>query len=129
MHTATEFRLSVDVVIPTVRAHAEGLRRAVALPVPRAFAGLRFLVVVDGPQPEEAWRGLRTLATQEQECAVVLLSTRPGHHGWPAGASAARNVGLAHSQAEWALFLDDDTTPEADLLLRYANGGGLAIVV
>ena len=113
----TPFHLSVDVVIPTVRANAASLRRAVALSVPDAFAGLRFLIVVDGPQPEQAWKELAQLEAAD----VVLLSTQPGHHGWPAGASAARNVGVDRSDADWVLFLDDDTTPQPDLLHRYAE--------
>ena len=39
----------------------------------------------------------------------------------PAGASAARNVGVAASDADWVLFLDDDTTPSPDLLHQYAE--------
>ena len=114
------FRLSLDIVVPTVRANASGLQRVAELDVPAAFAGLRVLVVVDGPQPEEAWRSLHSLAALHPG-RVELLSTRPNHHGWPAGASAARNVGIEHSEADWILFLDDDTTPQADLLHCYAE--------
>lgn len=117
LKNAPHFQLSVDVVIPTVRANAAGLRHAVGLSVPDAFAGLRFLIVVDGPQPEEAWSELAQLEAPH----VVLLSTQPGHHGWPAGASAARNVGIDRSDADWVLFLDDDTMPQPDLLHRYAE--------
>ena len=101
-----------------MRANASGLARAVALDVPPALAGLRFIIVVDGPQPESAWIELRALARQRH---LELIATKPGRHGWPAGAGAARNTGIAHSRADWILFLDDDTTPNADLLHRYAE--------
>ena len=113
------FRMSLDIVVPAVRANASSLRRVAELSVPRAFAGLRILIVVDGPQSEEAWLDLRQL--EAQHASVELLSTRPGPHGWPAGASAARNVGIEASAAGWVLFLDDDTTPQPDLLHRYAE--------
>ena len=104
-------------VLPTVRADVSTLRRAIELPVPPAFIGLRFLIVVDGPQTEAAWEDLRSLAASNS--SVSLLSTKPNHHGWPAGASAARNTGIDNSVADWVLFLDDDTQPEADLLFEY----------
>ena len=108
--------ISVDVVLPTVRANVSTLRRVVEeLPIPPAFTGLKFIIVVDGPQPEAVWESLRLLVAPN----VVLLSTRPNHHGWPAGASAARNTGIDHSLADWVLFLDDDTMPEPDLLFEY----------
>ena len=109
-------RFSVDVVIPTVRANMRSLRRAVELAVPPAFDGLKFIIVVDGPQPVDAWREMESLAA-EHGSAVSLHSTRPNHHGWPAGASAARNAGIEHSHADWVLFLDDDTMPEPNLSL------------
>ena len=111
--------MSLDIVVPTVRANASSLRRVAELSVPPAFASLRILIVVDGPQSEAAWLDLRRL--EAQHASVKLLSTRPGPHGWPAGASAARNVGIEASAADWILFLDDDTTPQHDLLHRYAE--------
>ena len=39
----------------------------------------------------------------------------------PAGASTARNTGLAASRAEWVLLLDDDVVPQPDLLFCYAQ--------
>lgn len=122
--------MSLDIVVPTVRANASSVRRVAELSVPPAFASLRILVVVDGPQSEEAWLDLRRL--EAQHASIELLSTRPGPHGWPAGASAARNVGIEASAADWILFLDDDTAPQPDLLHRYAEaaeaslGGALA---
>jgi hypothetical protein len=124
------FRMSLDIVVPTVRANASSLRRVAELSVPPAFASLRILIVVDGPQSEVAWLDLRRL--KAQHASIELLSTRPGPHGWPAGASAARNVGIEASAADWILFLDDDTTPSKGLLHRYAEaaeaslGGALA---
>ena len=116
---------SVDVVIPTVRANASGIVSAINLPIPPALAGLRFLIVVDGPQRDAARRDLQAL---EDSCAsrthgrVTLLATEPTKEGkWPAGASAARNVGISHSLADWVLFLDDDTTPDDALLYEYAD--------
>ena len=55
------------------------------------------------------------------EGGVHLFSTRPSQHGWPAGAGAARNAGIRESDADWVLFLDDDTAPQPDLLFRYAE--------
>ena len=89
--------MSLDIVVPTVRANASSVRRVAELSVPPAFASLRILIVVDGPQSEEAWLDLRRL--EAQHASIKLLSTRPGPHGWPAGASAARNVGIEHSHS------------------------------
>ena len=116
-----DFRLSVDIVVPTVRANASGLRRVVELTVPPTFANLKIIIVVDGPQTADAWNALRSLAAEQPSGRVVLLSTRPNHHGWPAGAGAARNTGIEHSSADFILFFDDDTTPEPDVLFRYAE--------
>ena len=55
------FRMSLDIVVPTVRANASSVRRVAELSVPPAFASLRILIVVDGPQSEEAmvWLDMR----------------------------------------------------------------------
>ena len=95
-----DFRLSVDIVVPTVRANASGLRRVVELTVPPAFANLKIIIVVDGPQTADAWNALRSLAAERP--LIQLLSTRPNHHGWPAGAGAARNTGIEHSSADFS---------------------------
>ena len=112
------FRMRVDVVVPTVRARADGIAQVVALDVPAAFSGLRFLIVVDGAHSDAALAPLRELLATRPGCE--LLSTQPSRRV-PAGASAARNVGFAASDADWVLFLDDDTTPSPDLLHQYAE--------
>ena len=48
------WRLRVDVVIPTLRADVDKLARTTAVDVPAAFAGLRFIVVVDGGEDAAA---------------------------------------------------------------------------
>ena len=60
-----DFRLSVDIVVPTVRANASGLRRVVELTVPPAFTNLKIIIVVDGPQTADAWNALRSLAAEQ----------------------------------------------------------------
>ena len=46
---------------------------------------------------------------------------RKKRHLLPSGASAARNDGAQDSSADWILFLDDDVTPEDDILEVYAD--------
>ena len=116
------FQLKLDVVVPTVRGDPLRLHRVAALPIPAAFHGLSFIFVVDGPQPAETWAQMRRLVAQPPgEGTVRLVSTLPNHHGWPAGAGAARNAGIRASEADWILFLDDDTSPQPDLLVAYAE--------
>ena len=119
------FRLRVDVVIPTLRANKQKLARMVAIDVPAAFSGLRFIIVVDGT--EETTSDVRDALVADDEHSVddadaallrarrrqrVRVMSSASHYQdgrpLPVGASAARNVGIAVSDADWVIFLDDD---------------------
>lgn len=103
----------VDVVVPTLRADVNKLQRVVTLPVPPSLHSLHFYLVVDGTHTDQL--------LQLRSDRVSVLSTAQGDRDLPAGASAARNTGLAASDAEWVLLLDDDIIPQQDLLYRYAE--------
>jgi len=104
----------VDVVVPTLRANVETLRRIVSLPVPPSFESLRYYLVVDGSHSAN-------IVSLSDNQRVTVLSTDNGQRSLPAGASCARNTGIAASSAEWVVLLDDDVYPHPDLLYQYAQ--------
>lgn len=88
---------NVAVVIPTLR-RPKLVRRALASVLAQTHRTLDVIVVVDGPDEET----MAALAAVADPRLRVIVNERS------LGAAAARNLGVAHTDAEWIAFLDDD---------------------
>lgn len=105
-------RLVIDVVTPSYRVDLSFLRGIVEQSVPRNCSTM-FIIAVDDPSAD--------LTQLRQLEASVPGRMRVRQHARNGGASAARNTGLAESDADWVIFLDDDVIPEQGLIAAYAD--------
>jgi glycosyltransferase involved in cell wall biosynthesis len=87
----------VSVVIPT-RLRPALVLRAVRTALGQTLPDIEVIVVLDGPDP--ATRAALT-GVDDDRLRVVGSPV-------PAGAPAARNLGVQHARAEWTALLDDD---------------------
>jgi glycosyltransferase involved in cell wall biosynthesis len=124
-------KILLDVVIPTYRLELKYLRRICELEVPKALR-TTFIVIVDNPDwlIQMAITDLEAPDNETGDQAASRLQTFLTTHS-PAnnirvrcnatnlGASASRNRGMEESAADYILFLDDDVSPNADLLDAY----------
>ncbi|KAG0706873.1 glycosyltransferase family 2 protein [Suillus ampliporus] len=102
-------KMTLDIIIPSYRVQLPFLDPILALkPSPNCEA--MFIIIIDNP---------RTQNIAELE---VKYAHRPDVrirvNGRNLGASASRNRGMKESAADWILFLDDDITPRADILIE-----------
>ena len=96
----------VSIVVPT-RGRPRYLATTLASVVPQAASeNAEVLVVCDGPQPESR-------AVAQRAGARVLELERPS------GANAARNAGVAATEAPLVVLIDDDVTPTPSWLGAY----------
>jgi len=111
-------RLFLDVVIPCYRCDLETLHSIIRLRTTWP-AQVSFWIVLDNPSHPnaEAVLNLQTVAHNFQVNVLQQLDTNGNAKNY--GASAARNYGLAHSKADYAVMIDDDVTPESHLLDAY----------
>lgn len=104
-----ERKLTLDVVIPCYRVNMVYLDRLLALqPSPACMT--MFIVIVDDPHSPRIGELLLTYGHRPD--IRIRVNTQN------LGASASRNRGLQESAAEWVHFLDDDVTPDEDLLIE-----------
>ena len=108
--TGHPVRISIDIVIPSIRHDVEGLLSAMWVPVPPGV-DLRWYIASDNPAVEPGRLG--------RDGIPVRVITCGG-----AGAPAARNAGIDAGCGDYILFLDDDVAPAPDLLYRYAEAVG-----
>lgn len=104
-----ERKLTIDVVIPCYRVDLSYMDRFLALR-PSQTCTVMFIVIIDDPCSPN----IATLMGKYGHRADVRLRVNKQN----LGASASRNRGLQESSAEWVLFLDDDVTPEEDILVQ-----------
>ncbi|KAI0676709.1 NAD-dependent epimerase/dehydratase [Trametes maxima] len=102
-------KLTLDVIVPCYRVDMRYLDAFLALPS-SGTCTIMFIIIVDNPLSPQ----IRELTQKYGERPDVRI--RVNDHNM--GASASRNRGLQESAAEWVIFLDDDVTPEKDLLLE-----------
>ncbi|GJE84814.1 NAD-dependent epimerase/dehydratase [Phanerochaete sordida] len=100
-------KLTVDVIIPCYRVMLNYLDTFLALQASPSCS-VMFIIVVDNPGSPH----IDELKDRYEERLDVRIRVNKKN----LGASASRNRGLFESAAEWVLFLDDDVTPQPDIL-------------
>lgn len=103
--------VTLDVIVPSFRAPLDILGRIVALEVPPRCS-TQVIIIIDDPRH----RAVRHLLEEEFGERVRVRVNESNR-----GASFSRSRGLDESCADWVLFIDDDVTPNADILSAYAE--------
>ena len=103
--------ISIDVVIPSIRADQDLLSGIVGMPVPQGVE-VRYYIVVDKPSNAE---DDPPLELPHNTNATILQN-----HG-TLGAHASRNRGFETGNGAYVLFLDDDVRPSSGLLESYTR--------
>jgi glycosyltransferase involved in cell wall biosynthesis len=121
----------LDIIVPSYRVHLDYLESITSLQVPKGVHA-HFIVIVDNPalliaRAIEIQACKDDLTMEKAERILEAKLTKKGNtvrvrsNHVNVGASASRNRGLDESAAEWVLHLDDDLTPNEDLLEQYCR--------
>lgn len=105
--------ICLDVVVPTYRCDLDGLRRITQGLRTSWDAAVSFWIILDHPEHPRA-QEVRAMQSIAQNYQVNVRALDKNY-----GASAARNYGIGHSKADWIVLIDDDVSPEANLLDAY----------
>lgn len=108
----------IDVIVPTYRVNFPELKCILSLRLSTTLpCRVQFWIVVDNPSHPNVPELITTydkryLLNKNYYCRIII-------HPHNLGASMARNTGLMKSNADFAILLDDDVTPEKDVLDAY----------
>ncbi|RIB29881.1 Glycosyltransferase Family 2 protein [Gigaspora rosea] len=100
--------LTLDVVVPTYRVQMQYLEPIIRLKRSNT-ASTSIIFIVDNPNSPH----IKDLKKFEHDAFIRIRV-----QGKNLGASEARNRGLAESNADYVLFLDDDVIPQPDILIE-----------
>ncbi|RUS14295.1 nucleotide-diphospho-sugar transferase, partial [Endogone sp. FLAS-F59071] len=107
--TAPPRLLTLDVIIPSYRVQMKYLEPIIRLNR-SPTASTMIIIIVDNPESPN----INVLKDCYEQDPFVRIRV----HNSNMGASQARNRGLGESAADYILFLDDDVTPDPDILLE-----------
>ncbi|KAI9574043.1 glycosyltransferase family 2 protein [Boletus coccyginus] len=102
-------KLTLDVVIPSFRVQRQFLEPMLNLK-PSPTCTTMFIIIIDDPHSPARIE----LETKFASRPDVRIRTNDRNLGAP----ATRNRGMKESAAEWIIFVDDDVTPQPDLLVE-----------
>jgi glycosyltransferase involved in cell wall biosynthesis len=102
-------KLTLDVVIPCYRVQMSFLEPIMQLQ-PSSSCTVMFIIIIDDPQSPHIAELLQKYAHRPD----IRIRINPQN----LGASASRNRGMQESAAEWVHFLDDDISPQSDILVE-----------
>ena len=103
---------SIDVVIPSFRLDEKYLIPIITLTKPAGF-NVTFYIVSDNPFIEIP-PNLNNANVMLDDLHIIINAKNLGF-------SATRNIGIDAAKGDWILFLDDDITPDDNLLHAYAD--------
>ena len=109
---SVEKLLTLDVIIPSYRVDLKFLDPILQLRPPKSCS-VMFIIIIDDPNSPS----INLL--QQKYGADPFIRIRANKANL--GASASRNRGMKESAADWIHFLDDDVTPDEDLLVQSAK--------
>lgn len=104
-----ERKLTLDVVIPCFRVNMSYLDVFLQLR-PSSTCSTMFIIIIDNPNSPN----IHELIHKYGHRVDVRIRVNPVN----SGASASRNRGMEESSAEWVFFLDDDVTPQRNVLVE-----------
>ncbi|KDQ65097.1 glycosyltransferase family 2 protein [Jaapia argillacea MUCL 33604] len=108
-HPTVQRKLTVDVVIPCYRVQLPLLEPILALKSSPTCT-VMFIIIIDNPKSHNIVE-LEAKYAHRPDVRIRINEKNMG-------ASASRNRGMDESAAEWIHFLDDDVTPQSDLLVE-----------
>lgn len=111
--------MTIDVIVPTFRLPLDGLRNIASLRANKPVF-VCFWFVVDNPDNTSQVSALLSLLDGSNENGNYVVSVIVNSENL--GAARARNTGLAWSDADWVVMLDDDVDPHPRLLDAYIAG-------
>ncbi|KIK36718.1 glycosyltransferase family 2 protein [Suillus luteus UH-Slu-Lm8-n1] len=106
--TATR-KMTLDVVIPSYRVLLPFLDAILALKESPTCETM-FIIIIDNPHSSK----IIELEAKYAHRPDIRIRVNESN----LGASASRNRGMKESAADWILFLDDDVTPQDDILVE-----------
>lgn len=105
----TARKMTLDIIIPSYRVQLPFLDPILALK-PSPTCEPMFIIIIDNPYSPNIAK-LEAKYAHRPDVRIRVNTTN-------LGASASRNRGVKESAADWILFLDDDVTPQADILVE-----------
>ena len=104
-----EKKITLDVVVPSYRIQMSFLKPILELKA-SSTCSVMWIIIIDDP--------LSPSIGELQREYGMRADVRIRVNAENSGASASRNRGMEESAAEWILFLDDDVTPQNDILVE-----------
>ncbi|GBC35971.2 glycosyltransferase family 2 protein [Rhizophagus irregularis DAOM 181602=DAOM 197198] len=101
--------LTLDIVVPSYRVDFKYLDPIINLEIPVTMSTIIY-IIIDDPNSSNI---ILLKKLYEKDPFIRILVNKPN-----LGASLSRNRGLYESNADYILFLDDDVTPEKDILFE-----------
>ncbi|CAG8496001.1 15727_t:CDS:2 [Acaulospora morrowiae] len=111
-HTPPLTLLTLDIIVPSYRVNLNYLEKIINLKRPPTISTM-VIIIIDNPNSSCA-SALKKLYEKDP---FIRIRENEGN----LGASEARNRGLKESSSEYVLFLDDDVTPDPDILFECEN--------
>ncbi|KZT20645.1 glycosyltransferase family 2 protein [Neolentinus lepideus HHB14362 ss-1] len=112
MGSLVQRKLALDVVIPCYRVQLRFLEPILQLKSSNTCS-VTFIIIIDDPNSPHTAELERKFAHRPDVRIRVNEKNM--------GASASRNRGMKESAGEWIHFLDDDVSPQPDLLVEAEN--------
>ena len=109
---SVEKLLTLDIIIPSYRVNLKFLNPILQLRPPETCSVV-FIIIIDDPSSPS----IPLLEQKYGADPFVRIRVNKSN----LGASASRNRGMKESAADWVHFLDDDVTPDEDLLVQTAK--------
>jgi glycosyltransferase involved in cell wall biosynthesis len=101
--------IKIDVIIPSFRLSSDFLLRLSKLDIPD-YVKMTYYVIIDNPTI--------TIPNIRENFSMNIQFIKNKTN---LGAGQTRNVGLNNAEGDYILFLDDDITPDKDLIIEYAK--------
>ena len=102
-------KITLDIVVPSYRVQMRFLKPMLELKA-SPTCSIMWIIIIDDPQSPFIGELQREYGMRADVRIFVNAEN--------SGASASRNRGMEESAAEWIQFLDDDVTPQNDLLIE-----------